>query len=161
MTKGTNYIYGMVILCTIEQKGYDIMKPFEIEDLYWYYRETRHDRTEEPLYGYDIDKEKFIKLTDTVKEKMEKGIISVIPFINAYKVCLEIIDMYLERDNMKEYKAGARQAMKQKRHDKIVAFLWYFEHIDGCYPFEEFEEVIVKKELVKWCKRNGFEYILS
>lgn len=137
------------------------MVSLKIEDLFSFYESIKRRRTDRPLYGYDIDKEKFIKLTDTVNEKMEQGIISVIPFINAYKVCLEIIDMYLEKDNVKEYKAGARQAMKQKRHDKIVAFLWYFDHIDGCYPFEEFEEVIVKKELVKWCKRNGFEYILS
>ncbi len=127
-----------------------------IDDLIWRYECSKRTYSKEPRYGYDIYKEDFIVITDSVREKIETGTLSVIPFINSYKVCLKIIDEYLSSSALNDYKRGAYEAMKQKPQNEIVAFLWYFEHIDGTYSFSDFEEIRIKKIVEKWALTNGF-----
>ena len=128
-----------------------------IEDLMWKYECSKREYSENPKYGYDIYKEEFIAITDAVREKMEKGTLSVIPFINSYKVCLSIIDEYLSMPALNDYKKEAYEAMKQKPQKEVVAFLWYFEHIDGAYSFGDFEEKRINKIVEKWALTNGFQ----
>lgn len=127
-----------------------------LDDLVWLYERSKRLYSKGPRYGYDIYKEDFIVITESVKEKIEMGTLSVIPFINSYKVCLKIIDEYLSLPSLKDYKSDAYKAMKQKPQKEIVAFLWYFEHIDGSYSFGDFEDKRIKKIVKKWALSNGF-----
>lgn len=126
----------------------------ELLDLYEYTK--RFDERHPPL-AYDIEKEDFIKVTDTVMERIESGEISAIPFIDSYKICLEIIDEYLAQPALEEFRNGAYREMRQKSHSKIIAFLWYFEYIDDVKSFEEFESKKIDKIITKWALKNGFE----
>lgn len=129
------------------------------EELIKLYECSKRSKRENAMFGYDIDQEKFIIVTDKVIEKIQSGKINVIPFINSYKVCLEIIDEYLAQPSMKAYKEGAYRIMNKEKHRKVVAFLWYFEHIDGTYSFGDYERKKVDKIITKWTLNNGFELI--
>ena len=107
------------------------------------------------MYGYSVEKEEFVKVTDTLQEKINNGDIDVIPFIDCYEVCLEIINSYLSQENVAKYKDGATKEMQKNKHNKIVAFLWYFEHIDGAYGFGEFEEQMIRSVLKNWAKESN------
>lgn len=120
-----------------------------LEDLMDLYESIKREKK---IYGYSVEKKTFIRITDTVRKKINDGELAIIPFIDCYSVCLEIIELYLNREDILKYKAGAISEMKKNRHNKIVAFLWYFEHIDGAYGFGEFEEQILETILKKWAK---------
>lgn len=120
------------------------------------YESSKRTKNTNPTFGYDIDKEDFIKITDSVLEKMKSGKINVIPFINSYELCLKIIDEYLSQPAMDKYREGAYKSMRERKHEKVVAFLWYFEHIDGTYPFGVYERKKVFKTISKWAQINGF-----
>lgn len=47
-------------------------------DLVNLYHEAKFYKTEYPMYGYEIEKEKFVKITDTKFERMKSG--GIIPF---------------------------------------------------------------------------------
>lgn len=137
----------------------EIMSNFilSIDELIRVYWSSKRIQSDLPVRGYDIDKGDFINITDTVREKMENGTLNVIPFINSYKVCLEIIDKYLSQPTIQEYSEGAYEAMKENKHCKILAFIKYFDNIDGTYSFNDFEEKQIKRTVVKWASDNGFE----
>lgn len=106
-----------------------------------------------PLYCYDFKKNEFTKITEKSKE-------NCVPFINSYTTCCNLIDEYLEQPHVKQYKEDCIKSLKNARYrNKIVDFLWFFEHIDGCYDFENFEIVRMTRVLKKWCKTVGFSYI--
>ena len=54
-------------------------------DLVNLYHEAKYYKTEHPMYGYEIEKGKFVKITDTKFERMKSGEIKIIPFIDAYQ----------------------------------------------------------------------------
>ena len=112
-------------------------------------------------FAYDIDKETFINVTDTVLEKIELGKIPAILFIDSYQTCLHIIDEYLTQPDLEKYREGAYRKMHDESHSKVIAFLWYFEHIDGTYSFGKFERRKVFKIITKWALKNGFEVNFS
>ncbi|MBQ7295882.1 MAG: hypothetical protein IJW86_06780 [Clostridia bacterium] len=78
-----------------------------IDELIKIYQSSKRIQSDFPARGFDVDKGDFINRTDTVREKMENGALKVIPFINSYKVCLEIIDKYLKYPTLQEYSEGA------------------------------------------------------
>ena len=47
-----------------------------------------------------------------------------------------------------------------KSKDPVVSFLWFFEHIDGAYDFDQFENEEIIRVLKKWCEKNQFDYSL-
>lgn len=128
-------------------------------DLLKLYECSKRTKTDYPAFGYDIDKGHFIKVTETVFKKIESGKVNVILFVNSYQVCLKIIDEYLAQPCMEDYKDGANKVMREKEYDKIVAFLWFFEDIDGTYSFDDFELKKVDKIVTKWAIENGFELL--
>ena len=132
------------------------LKKIDLLKLYECSKRTVRDY---PAFGYDIEKGDFIKVTETLLEKIECGKVNVILFINSYQVCLKIIDEYLAQPCMESYKDGAYRSMRDKGHDKIVAFLWFFEDIDGAYSFDDFELKKVDKIVTKWAIENGFELL--
>ena len=106
-----------------------------------------------PLYCYDLKNNEFIKIKGEMKE-------TCIPFINSHTICCNLIDEYLEQPHIKQYKEECIKSIKSARYrNKIIDFLWFFEHIDGCYGFDDFEIVRMTKILKKWCESNGFSYI--
>ena len=122
-----------------------------LNDAFCYYELTKRKISDEPEYCYLIPERKFVKF----KEKYKN--ISV-PFLNSYRLCLELIDEYLSQPPQSCYRDAYKKEAKTQRN-KVVCFLWFFEHIDGCVDFERFEIPKVGKILKKWCERNGFEYL--
>ena len=109
--------------------------------------------SKEPVYCYNSQTNEFMKIKGELKE-------NCIPFINSYAVCCGVIDQYLELPHIKKYKEDCLKSIKNGRYrNKIVDFLWFFEHIDGCMEFGDFEVVLLTKILKKWCKKNGFSYL--
>ena len=103
-------------------------------------------------YVYDSELDKFIL-------QKTKPIPNTIPFINSFDECRRIIDIYLEQDYISKYKEDCKNAIREdKYHNKIVSFLWFFEHIDGCFDFNNYECIEICKVIKKWCKRNKIEF---
>ena len=122
-----------------------------LDDAFDCYEKSKRNVSKEPLYYYDLAKNEFIKIKGTMKNT---GIV----FINSYQLCSRLIDEYLNQPGMNKHKKAFSET-KDWRKSKIVEFLWYFEHIDGCYGFRDFEIPRVATELKKWCKKNGLNYI--
>ncbi len=129
-------------------------KGLNLEDLIRLYETIKRDQV---IYGYNVEKEAFVKITDTIQEKINADKANIIPFINCYDVCLDIIKAYLSQENISKYRDGAIKEMQKNKHKKIVAFLWYFEHIDGAYGFGEFENHMVRGILKKWAKESNIQ----
>jgi hypothetical protein len=128
----------------------DFSKIVALDDAFDCYEMSKRNISKTPLFYYDISKNVFLKIKSTIKDT---GIV----FINSYELCSKLIYEYLNQPEMKEYKIAFERLEINK--NKIVSFLWFFEHIDGCYGFTKFEILIVTKELKKWCKSNGLDYL--
>lgn len=117
------------------------------------YQVGKRKKSKVPLYFYDLKKNEFMKIKGELKE-------NCISFINSYDICCSLIDEYLNQPHVKQYKEDCIKSIKNARYsNKIVDFLWFFEHIDGCYGFENFEISRMTNVLKKWCKINGFSYL--
>ncbi len=114
------------------------------------YEYTKRIISDEPLYCYLIPERKFVKIKEKYKD------ISVL-FPNAYRLCLELIDEYLSQPPIDQFREAYKKEAKTQRN-KVVCFLWFFEHLDGCVDFQRFEIPKMTKILKKWCKHNGFAY---
>ena len=101
---------------------------------------------------YSIDKKQFV----IAKESAEQNI-NCVPFVDCHQACLSIIDAYLDQPEIIEYKEACRDEMS-KAKDPVVAFLWFFDHLDGAYDFERFEYDAILRILKKWCKKNQLAY---
>lgn len=122
-----------------------------LDDAFDYYQMSKRIISDQPLYCYVITKKAF----DKNKEKY-RGM--SIPFINSYEQCLKLIDQYLKQPSNSSYRIAFEQKSK-KENNKIVSFLWFFEHIDGCADFNKFEIRSMLKVLKKWCVTNNLEYL--
>ena len=122
-----------------------------LDEAFDYYEMSKRIISDEPLYCYDFIKNIFVKS----KEKYSGH---SVPFINSYVVCLKLINEYLNHPSKSRYKLDFEQESKNASN-KIVSFLWFFEHIDGCEDFKKFEIRSMLKVLKKWCVTNGFEYL--
>lgn len=78
--------------------------------------------------------------------------------MNTYEECLNIIDNYLAQSHMAKYRASAYSEMEKHKKGKVIGFLWYFEHIDGCYSFNSYEEKKAFERIEKWLKTNHISY---
>ena len=121
-----------------------------LDDAFDCYEMSKRQVSETPLFCYDIEKSEFVK----VKNSMSS---TCFLFLNAYSLCSNLIDSYLQQPGMERYRELFYEENKGAKN-KIVAFLWFFEHIDGCMDFEKYEMAHVTKELKKWCKENKFLY---
>ena len=86
------------------------------------------------------------------KESLGMALVS-----DTYDMCRGLIKQYLETPGIARYGAECRAAMKGSAN-KVVSFLWFFEHIDGAYDFELYEAVAVRKAMLKYCKTNGLPF---
>ena len=143
----------MVILSTTDEEFLDMNADnivISLDDAFDYYEMSKRTVTDKPLYCYDLAKRIFT-------ENKEKNGAHSVPFINSYAVCLNLIDEYLSQPSKSMYRSSF---LKESEHqkNKIVSFLWFFEHIDGCEDFKNYEIRSMLKVLKKWCKVNGFGY---
>lgn len=121
-----------------------------LDDAFDCYEQSKRKVTLEPLFGYDTEKKEFVKLRDKNRNVC-------VVFVNSYQLCSSLIEEYLSQPSMEEHRKAFKELSKNSSN-KIVSFLWYFEHIDGCRDFEMFEIKRVSKALKKWCKANNFEW---
>lgn len=121
----------------------------ELDEAMEFYERTKRERGYRLLYY--PDKNEFRCVTENSDQK------NAIPFIDSYSMCLKIIEMYLNTPQKQKYREECKQRMKEGKN-KIVSFLWFFEHIDGAYNFELYERIKVEKELKKWCAFNNIQY---
>lgn len=121
-----------------------------LDDAFDCYEMSKRDISKVPLYYYDFDKKDFLKIKG---DKNKNGII----FINSYELCSRLIDDYLNQSEMSQYKTDFLKISKNAKN-KIISFLWFFESIDGCKDFNNFEIINVSKALKKWCKINNLKY---
>lgn len=124
-----------------------------LDDAFDCYEMSKRNVSDAPLYYYDLAQNEFIKIKSTMTN-------ASVVFINSYQLCSRLIDEYLNQPEMNKHKKAFSET-RDRRKSKIVEFLWYFEHIDGCYGFQSFEVPRVATELKKWCKKNGLNYIES
>lgn len=129
----------------------DYCTTVSLDDAFDCYEVSKRNVSKDPLYYYDLEKNEFVKIKGAIKN-------SGIVFLNSYNLCSKLIDEYLSHPLMQEYKDSFDRVLKNTKN-KIVSFLWFFEHIDGCQDFQKFEILKVEKELKKWCKSNGLEYL--
>ena len=122
-----------------------------LDDAFDCYEMSKRTVSANPLFYYDFEERKFVKIKNSIKNP---GAV----FINSYKLCSKLIDQYLGQPENKDYKSLFEKQWT-KNQNKIVNFLWFFEHIDGCYNFQEYEVLCVTKELKKWCKNNNLNYL--
>ena len=122
-----------------------------LDDAFDCYEMSKRTMSKEPRFYYDFTVNKFVEIKSHMKNP---GVI----FINSYKLCSKLIDEYINKPEMQEYK-NTFEKESYGPHDKIVKFLWHFEHIDGCYDFGKFEILRVTDELKKWCENNGLDYL--
>ena len=131
----------------------DLKNTVFLDDAFDCYQLGKRKISPIPLYCYDLNKNKFVKIKSELKE-------NCIPFINSYDICCCLIDKYLDEPNVKQYKEDCIKSIKNGLHkNKVVDFLWFFEHIDGCYGFEKFEIARVTEILKKWCESNELSYL--
>lgn len=82
----------------------------------------------------------------------------VVVIADTYDFCRGIIGQYLDEPGISQYRDDCRRELK-RASNKVVSFLWFFDHIDGAYDFELYETVFIKKMLVKFCRANGLPII--
>ena len=85
----------------------------------------------------------------------EKGIFALI--VGLLAGVLTIIDLYLEQPCISQYKTECNEKMKDAK-SKVIACLWFFEHIDGAYDFELFDDQQIRKRMERWCKTKWYEF---
>lgn len=102
------------------------------------------------LLGYDKVKKDFVELESCVVSD------DIIPFIDCYAVANEVIDAYLNQEGMEEHKSNFKNFYETG--NRVTDILWYFDAIDGAYPFEDFECLYVVDVIRNWCKENGLGY---
>ncbi len=131
-----------------------------LDDAFDCYEMSKRIVSETPLYYYDTKTNTFRKIKSTMPWYLEEPSIkaSGIVFINSYKLCQSLIKEYLNQPSMKEQK-DLFESIPKNEKNRIVDFLWFFEHIDGCYDFQKFEVSRVEKELKRWCKINKLRYL--
>ena len=122
-----------------------------LDDAFDYYEMSKRIISDKPLYCFVISKNIF----DKNKEKYSG---QSIPFINSYEQCVKLIEEYLSQPSKNCFRLAFEHQSKGERN-KVVSFLWFFEHIDGCADFKKFEIRNMLKVLKKWCIHNNFEYI--
>ena len=122
-----------------------------LDDAFDFYENTKREKNKETLLIYDLDRNIFSKGIKKAKK--------YVPFLDSNMVCLEIINMYLNLPHISCYKNDCKRKMRES-NNKVVAFLWFFDHINGCYDFGNFEISIMTKKLIEWCKSYNFEYML-
>lgn len=125
----------------------------DFESAYIHYEATKRNPTDAPSECFSLQTGLFEK----IKKQTESP--DWIPFINTFAVCKQIIAKYLDQPGMEEHKMRFLQLSKGAKN-AIVAFLWYWEPIDGCYPFEQFERRELTKIIRKWCKSNQLDLAL-
>lgn len=128
----------------------DCIVNISLDDAFDCYEMSKRQISDTPLYYYDPVKNEFSRIKSPRKN-------SEIFFINSYALCSRLIDEYLDQPQMSAHKQAFKSKSKSSRN-KIVDFLWYFEHIDGCCGFKSFEISRVTKELITWCKNNGLKF---
>lgn len=129
------------------------MESLCLDKLFDVYESTKRIISKFPTHYYDLEKNNFFKIKNPEN-------IDGIAFINSYELCVKVIEEYLNQPSVIQYKPLFEKEVKTSKN-YVVCFLWFFEHIDGCYDFEKFEFLIVEKVLKKWCKRNGLAFIES
>ncbi len=115
------------------------------------YEYSKRDYSKTPTHYYCFEKMAFRKINFEMKTP---GVV----FINTYETCLQVIDEYLKQPGMEKYREDFEKAPK-KTHNRIINFLFYFDHLDGLCSFDRFELTMVAKILKKWCKSNGLQYL--
>ncbi len=118
------------------------------DDVITEYESTKRNKGFAIYYDTEAD-----RVFSSSKESPGTALIS-----NTYDMCYGIIRQYLETPGIAHYGTECRAAMKGSAN-KVVSFLWFFEHIDGAYDFEMFESVAVRKAILKYCKTNGLPFI--
>ena len=106
-------------------------------------------REENVCYMFDKEKQDFVEC-----EKNNNNDISIL-FLDCFKIANEVIDIYLSQEGMEHHKK-AFESFTQTGN-RVTDILWYFEHIDGAYPFEDFECLYVAEKIKKWCSENDFD----
>ncbi len=116
------------------------------------YIDTKRDISSSSTYGYDTIKNEFVEIEtlDYIEE-------NIVVFLNSNKIANEVIDSYLNRKGMEKHKKAFEKFYQTG--NRVTDILWYFEHIDGAYPFEDFECLYVVDIIKKWCTDNGFSFI--
>ena len=122
-----------------------------LDDAFDYYEMSKRIISDKPIYCFVTSKNIFDKNKDKYKGQS-------IPFINSYEQCIKLIDEYLSLPSKNSYQLAFEHQSKKEKN-KVVSFLWFFEHIDGCADFKNFEIRSMLKVLKKWCISNDFEYI--
>lgn len=122
-----------------------------LDDAFDYYEMSKRIISDKPLYCFVISRNVFDKNKDKYKDQS-------VPFINSYEQCVKLIDEYLSHPSKNNYRLIFEHQSKKERN-KVVSFLWFFEHIDGCEDFKKFEIRNMLKVLKKWCIANNFEYV--
>ncbi|MBR7033595.1 MAG: hypothetical protein IKI03_08210 [Clostridia bacterium] len=82
----------------------------------------------------------------------------IVDFFDSYEECVKIMNAYLETPEKNQFAEKCKAEMSGKE-DKFTPFIWFFDHIDGGYNFEYYERVKIKKVILKWCGKNGIEYV--
>lgn len=127
------------------------LKVVSLDDAFDCYEMSKRIESKKPVFYYDVVKNKFCKIKGSIKEN---GVL----FINANQLCLKLIDEYLNIPDIRKHKNSFEREWGAAKN-KVVSFLWFFEHIDGAYGFQEYEMLRVVNELKAWCKNNGFGYL--
>lgn len=116
-----------------------------------WYISSKRTFSDTPVCGFDTEKEEFVEMKESVRKNE-----NVIDFINSNKVANEVIDLYLNQPGMEEHKKNFRSFYQTG--NRVTDILWYFEHIDGAYLFEDFECIHVVMLIKKWCKKHSFSF---
>ena len=119
-----------------------------------YDRYKRKEKNQISEIVYNINERQFLKAKRTVRNGS-----NCVSFINCHQTCLSIIEKYLNQPVIKKYKEACITEMSKSK-DPVVSFLWFFEHIDGAYDFDQFENEEIIRVLKKWCEKNQFDYSL-
>ena len=104
---------------------------------------------ENACYVFDKSKQEFVEIKNDCNNE------NYILFINCFKIANEVIDVYLSQDGMEHHKKAFESFYQTG--NRVTDILWYFEHIDGAYPFEDFECLYVAEKIKKWCIKNNFD----
>ena len=117
------------------------------DDVITEYEATKRNKGFAIYYNSEAD-----NVFSSSKDSADAALIS-----DTYDMCCGIIKQYLETPGIARYGTECRAAMKGSAN-KIVSFLWFFEHIDGAHDFELFETSAVRKAMLKFCKSNGLPF---
>ena len=120
----------------------------EIDDIITEYEATK--RKQGFCICYDPKED---KVFSSKKETAATVIIT-----DTQELCFKIMKQYLEEPAIAPYSTECRTKMKNTSN-KVVSFLWFFDHIDGAYDFELYESSAVRKAAVKKCKENGLPFV--